>query len=120
LKDLAHQYWRYGYWKARMIHRFPSSIRWRQVLPPVFVFSLLVFLILGFWFPFAYCVFVIELASYVLILTLVGIQMGIKYRDVSLILGVPLAIAIMHLSWGGAFLTSVVYTGSRLRSTVAR
>jgi succinoglycan biosynthesis protein ExoA len=120
LKDLARQYWRYGYWKARMVRRFPGSIRWRQALPPIFVFSLLVSLFLGFWFPFADWIFVIELASYVLILALVGIQSGRKHRDVSLIFGVPLAIATMHLSWGSAFLASVGLPGYRLRSMVAR
>jgi len=120
LKELARQYWRYGYWKARMLRRFPGSIRWRQALPPAFVLSLLISIILSFWFPFAGWIFVIELASYVLILTLVGVSSGKKHRDVSLILGVPLAIAAMHLSWGSAFLASIVSSGCRLRSMVAQ
>ena len=120
LKDLARQYWRYGYWKACMLRRFPGSIRWRQALPPAFVLSLLVFLILGLWFTFADWIFVIELASYVLILTLVGVQLGRKHRDVSLILGIPLAIATMHLSWGSAFLVSVGLSICRPRSMVGQ
>jgi glycosyltransferase involved in cell wall biosynthesis len=120
LKDLAHQYWRYGYWKARMLSRFPGSIRWRQALPPAFVLSLTVFVILGLWFTLARWIFVIELASYVLILALAGVQLGRKHRDVSLIIGVPLAIATMHLSWGSAFLASAGLSGRRLRSMVAQ
>ena len=119
LKDLVRQYWRYGYWKARMLRRYPGSIRWRQALPPAFVLSLLVFLILGFWFPLADWIFMIELASYVLILTLAGVQLARKHRDFSLIIGVPLAIATMHLSWGSGFLASVVFSGRRTRSMVA-
>jgi succinoglycan biosynthesis protein ExoA len=120
LKDLARQYWRYGYWKARMLSRFPGSIRWRQAIPPGFVLSLLFFLILGFWLPLARGIFVIELASYVLILALAGVQSGIKHQDVSLILGIPLAIATMHLSWGSGFLASVGCFFRRPRSIVAQ
>ena len=32
---LARQYWRYGFWKARMLRRYPGTLRWRQALPPL-------------------------------------------------------------------------------------
>jgi hypothetical protein len=38
----------------------------------------------------------------------VGIQVAIQKRDVSLILGVPLAIGIMHFAWGLGFLWSAI------------
>ena len=41
LRDLARQYWRYGYWKFRMLRRYPDTLRWRQALPPLFVASLI-------------------------------------------------------------------------------
>ena len=41
LVELARQYWRYGYWKWRMLRRYPDTLRWRQALPPLFVLSLL-------------------------------------------------------------------------------
>jgi glycosyltransferase involved in cell wall biosynthesis len=37
LLELARQYWRYGYWKWRMLRRYPDTLRWRQALPPLFV-----------------------------------------------------------------------------------
>ena len=37
---LAKQYFNYGFWKWRMLQRYPSTLRWRQFLPPVFVLSL--------------------------------------------------------------------------------
>jgi glycosyltransferase involved in cell wall biosynthesis len=105
--ELARQYWRYGHWKARMLRKYPETLRWRQALPPLFILSLLGGLVLSFWSSLVRWIFVIELASYALVLFLVGIQMGIKYRDIALIVGVPLAIATMHLSWGSAFLWSL-------------
>jgi GT2 family glycosyltransferase len=108
LGDLARQYGRYGYWKARMLRRYPAAIRPRQALPPAFVFSLLAFGLLAAWIPLARWIFVIELASYALILFLAGIQMALKYRDIPLFFGVPLAIATMHFAWGSAFLWSLI------------
>ena len=41
LAALARQYSRYGFWKWRMLRRYPETLRWRQGLPPLFVLSLL-------------------------------------------------------------------------------
>jgi len=108
LLDLARQYWRYGYWKARMLRRYPDTIRWRQALPPVFVLSLLVLGLLSFWLPLASLTFMIELATYVMILLLAGAHLALRNRDIALIIGVPLAIATMHLTWGSALLWSII------------
>ncbi len=108
LADLARQYWRYGYWKARMLRRYPQTIRWRQALPPAFVLSLLVLLALMAAWPLAGWIFVIELLTYTAILALVGLNTAIHHRDWALAFGVPLAIATMHLAWGSAFLWSMV------------
>ncbi len=47
LGKLAHQYWRYGFWKFKMLKRYPHTLRWRQALPPLFVLSLLVLIVLS-------------------------------------------------------------------------
>lgn len=109
-RQLARQYWRYGFWKARMLRRYPATIRWRQALPPAFVLSLLALLALAIWFPLAAWLFMIESTIYALVLIAVGVHMGIKKRDWALIPGVPLAIATMHLAWGSAFLWSLLFT----------
>jgi succinoglycan biosynthesis protein ExoA len=108
LFELVKQYWRYGYWKVRMLRRYPKTIRWRQALPPLFVLSLLVLTLLSIGVPFARWIIVLELASYFSILLLVGFRLGIKQGKLALIFGVPLAIACMHLAWGSAFLWSLV------------
>jgi succinoglycan biosynthesis protein ExoA len=109
LVELARQYWRYGYWKARMLRRYPDTVRWRQALPPLFVLSLLILILLAIWLPVAGLLFVIESAGYALVLSLAGLQLSKKQHDWKLIFGVPLAMATMHLSWGGAFLWSLIF-----------
>ncbi len=105
--SLARQYWRYGYWKSRMLRRFPGTFRWRQ-LPPVFVISFPILAVLGIWFWWARWLLVIEITVYLLALFLVGLQTAIKQRDLALIWGVPLAIATMHFFWGTAFIWSMI------------
>jgi len=105
--DLARQYWRYGYWKARMLRRYPETFRWRQ-LAGVFVLSFLVLGILGIWFSAARWLLVIETVFYALLLLFAGVQVAWRKRDFALLWGVPLAIAIMHFSWGTAFLWSLL------------
>jgi glycosyltransferase involved in cell wall biosynthesis len=107
LSDLASQYWRYGYWKVRMLRRFPESFRWRQ-LAGLFVISFPVLALLGLWFIWARWLLLFEVVIYVLALTLVGLQLAIKHRDLTLFWGVPLAIATMHFSWGTAFIWSMI------------
>lgn len=107
-RELARQYWRYGYWKARMLRRYPDTIRWRQALPPVFVMSLIGLAILSIWLPFARWIIMLELFFYVLVLLIAGLQVARKKKDTKYIISVPLAIATMHLSWGSAFLWSIL------------
>jgi succinoglycan biosynthesis protein ExoA len=108
LAELARQYWRYGYWKARMLRRYPNTLRWRQALPPLFVLSLLALGFLSVWFLPARWLSAGEVALYGLILLAAGAHSAWKKRDPFLLLAFPLAIAAMHLTWGSAFLWSLI------------
>jgi len=110
LGELARQYWRYGYWKARMLRRYPGSLRWRQALPPMLVLSLVVLGLASLLWPFAGWIFVLESSSYAALLLMVGIHLAWKQRDPALVAGIPLAIATMHIAWGSAFLWSLIFS----------
>lgn len=106
--DLARQYWRYGFWKLRMLRRYPATLRWRQALPPFFVLSLLVLTLFAIFWPVARILLFIEVLAYGTILLLAGALVAFKRRDTALFVGLPLAIATMHLSWGSGFLWSAI------------
>ncbi len=108
LGALGRQYWRYGYWKARMLRRYPKSLRWRQALPPLFVFSLLAVLSLSLIFPILWYLLAVEVFTYLFILTLAGLQSCIRRRRSFLVFGLPLAVAVMHILWGSGFLWSIL------------
>lgn len=107
LVTLAQQYFRYGFWKLKMLRRYPGTLRWRQALPPVFVASLVVgFMLAWFWLFFGWAL-ALELLVYFGLLGLVGLQLAFKRKELFLVFGLPLAIAVMHVAWGAGFWWSI-------------
>ena len=113
LASLARQYARYGYWKARMLFRYPSSLRWRQALPPAFLLTLFVLLVVSVWWSPARLLLVAQVMVYGLVTILAGGLEALRRHSLGHILGVPLALWTMHLAWGGAFLYSLATKGFR-------
>jgi succinoglycan biosynthesis protein ExoA len=112
LLELIRQYWRYGFWKWRMLRRYPGTLRWRQALPPLFVISLIGLALLSIFIPLARTLLAAELFLYFSIMILAGLQVAFQQRKAYFIPGLPLAIAAMHLSWGGGFLWSILSSSS--------
>jgi glycosyltransferase involved in cell wall biosynthesis len=106
LGKLAAQYWRYGFWKFKMLKRHPHTLRWRQALPPAFVLTLLALTVLSLWLPAAPYLLAVELFLYFFVLGLAGSSLAIVKRKGFLLWGLPLAIATMHIAWGAGFLWS--------------
>jgi len=111
--ELARQYWRYGYWKWRMLRKYPNTLRWRQALPPLFVLSLAGLALLSIFFPLAKFLLLGEVFLYLLICLLAGIQARLRMKKNFLSIGLPLAIPIMHISWGSGLLWSMLASGFR-------
>ena len=107
LKALAAQYWRYGYWKLRMLTRYPETLRWRQ-LAGLFVLSWLVWGILSIWFILFRWILVAQAGIYLLSLVISGIKAAWEHKKAYLLIGLPLAITTMHFSWGMGFLWSII------------
>lgn len=106
--ELAGQYWRYGFWKYQMLRQYPQTLRWRQALPPLFVLSLVGLGGLGiFWSGFR-VLLAAEALLYAGALAAAGLQSAWKRKKGFLVVGLPLAILVMHLSWGAGFLWSMI------------
>lgn len=106
--ELIRQYWRYGFWKWRMLRRYPGTLRWRQALPPLFVLGLIGLAVLSVFTRLAGLLLAGVLLLYISIMILAGLRAAVRQQIAYLVLGLPLAIAAMHLSWGGGFLWSVL------------
>ncbi len=110
LKELARQYWRYGFWKWRMLRRYPRTLRWRQALPPLFVAGTLGGSLVALFSPILQVVWLLALGLYLLALGVAAGIAALRYRKVHLLVGLPLAITTMHFAWGTGFLWSMVTT----------
>jgi succinoglycan biosynthesis protein ExoA len=106
--QLASQYWRYGYWKLKMLRSFPKSLRKRQALPPLFVFSLILGTLLAIIHHPIWIIPVGEAILYGLILLTAVFQGSLWGKKLQFLIGIPVAIATMHVSWGLGFLWSII------------
>jgi len=108
LTDLVRQYFRYGFWKWRMLKRYPGTLRWRQALPPVLVLGTLSLFVFSIWYPLAAWLLAAGMVTYLSILVYAAISPAKRYNTLPILLGFPLAIAAMHYSWGTGFLVSIL------------
>ena len=112
LWELIRQYWRYGFWKWYMLRRYPDTLRWRQALPTVFVLSLIGLLVLSIFFAAARLLLAAELILYFSIMLLTGVHAAVRQQKAYLVVGLPLSIFAMHISWGSGLLWSM-FTSSK-------
>ena len=103
LDALARQYARYGFWKARMLRRYPGTLRLRQALPPAFVLASVGLAVLAPVFQPAGWLLGLQWALYAAAVVAAGMIEAWRRREPALAIGMPLALAVMHLAWGGAF-----------------
>lgn len=113
LMELARQYWRYGFWKWRMLRRNPKTLRWRQALPPLFVLSLVGLTILSLFVPSVWWLLMGELFLYLFTLILAGLFAAFRQKKIYLLPGLVLVIPVMHISWGMGFLCSMLSSSSK-------
>ncbi len=104
--DLAKQYWRYGYWKFKMLKNYPDTLRWRQAIPPVFVAGIIFLLLLALFSSTAFILISIILSVYIFVLVLGTLFSIKKTKNFLCIFGVPISIMVMHFSWGLGFIYS--------------
>jgi GT2 family glycosyltransferase len=112
LRSLWRQYFQYGYWKVRVMQKHPRQMRPRQFVPPLFVAALLLSLaaaplsfIFGAWFAW---LFVLAPGSYALVNLAVSVLITVKRRDWPLFWLLPIAFAILHVSFGLGFLVGLL------------
>ncbi len=107
INGLAKQYWRYGYWKCKMLKKFPGSLRLRQAIPPFFVVGWILLFIAAIFSQIFQILLALMVLLYILALIVISLPAIFKEKDFTLILGLPISIATMHFCWGSGFLWSL-------------
>jgi succinoglycan biosynthesis protein ExoA len=106
LPALGRQYFLYGRQKVRTLQKHPTSLRWRQALPPLFVSAFFGSLGLGLlWSPAGWlfalaggCYLLANLAAS----TIAAKSGGWRYLPL-----LPVVFAVIHFAWGLGFLAGV-------------
>lgn len=113
IRELARQYGRYGWWKARMLIHHPRSVRWRQLVPALLVpgFALIAAGMVAAPGPF----WTMLLALYPAAILGFAVQAAVA-RGKPMAAGWTAAtFATIHLTWSASFWSSLVSAGvSRL------
>lgn len=97
LGELWRQYLQYGRAKKLFAARHPQGLRWRQLAPPLLVIGLLLGLIAGLVWPWAFLVPGLYLAA-------LAVGVAMMPRRLGANAGTIPALATMHLAWGLGFL----------------
>jgi GT2 family glycosyltransferase len=109
LPQLCKQYFQYGFWKVAVLRKHPRSLRFRQTVPPAFVFTLIVSGLLGFFSRSSAYLFLGVLSTYSVFALLFSLwsakKQGWKYLPT-----LPCIFASLHLSWGLGFLWGLART----------
>jgi len=105
LPRLARQYARYGFWKVRTLLEHPASLRWRQLVAPAFVLSIL----LTPWLVSRFGTWGLShLVLYAAASTIASVFVA-RRAGMMLLPLLPLVFLIIHCSWGCGFLAGLVW-----------
>lgn len=98
LTALADQYFHYGRWKRFFARSHSWALRPRQLAPPLLVVALIASLLGSVWWPWLSSI----PAAYALFLLAIGLASLPRIGPPAFLM--PVALAVMHVSWGLGFL----------------
>ncbi len=107
LPALWKQYFRYGFGKVRVVRKHPSLVRFRHLIPALFVACLVISALLTLFSRLFALLFAFIVGSYLSLSFLFSLRIaarkGWKYLPV-----LPVAFACLHVAYGIGFLTGLV------------
>ena len=107
LSKLWRMYYQYGYFKPLVARKLGGIFTWRQLVPPVFVLSLVGSALLATLLPIAGWLFAALAAAYFLALLAVGSSVVARQGPL-VALALCVAVPVLHFSYGLGFLKGVV------------
>lgn len=109
---LWRQYYQYGFWKVRVMQKHPRQIRIRHFIPPLFVLSILISVVLSLITFWGKLLLGVILVSYVFANLFASFQTALNSKVRHLVF-LPLTFAILHLSYGSGLLIGLLRFASR-------
>ena len=119
ITGLAQQYFRYGTWKAQMVKLHPRSLRWRHLVAPTFVASVVASATLGFQWRIAWAMLLLIILPYTLLSLWCAFQLSRRARDLRLMPLISFIFLTIHATWGSSFLLGLL-RAPRIEGTTHR
>ena len=107
LQSLFRQYFRYGFWKVRLMQKHPGQMQFRHFVPLFFVVALLIAGVSALFLPFSRILLALIMGSYVLAVFIASFLTARKsaWRNFLIL---PFVFSTLHFSYGLGFLIGIV------------
>ncbi len=108
LRALWKQYFSYGFGKVRVVRKHPGLVRFRHLIPALFVASLAITALLGLLSTLSAILFGMIVGSYLSLSFIVSLRIASKkgWRYLPIL---PVAFGCLHVAYGTGFLIGLVY-----------
>jgi glycosyltransferase involved in cell wall biosynthesis len=116
-KSLWRQYFLYGFYKVRVMQKHPRQMSLRQFIPPLFVATLILLSVLSLFLAPARLVLALVVGTYMLANLGASLSTAAKTEPQYLVF-LPLAFAILHVSYGSGFLYGLAKFANRWKTEV--
>jgi succinoglycan biosynthesis protein ExoA len=107
-RDLARLYFRYGGAKAGNFLKIKSLTAWRQLVPPLFLGSIIILALASFLSMWARVAFVSILGTYLLLDLFVSLCLALKEKQFALFHRLFVVFPTLHFPWAMGFFTRLV------------
>jgi succinoglycan biosynthesis protein ExoA len=108
LRRLLRQYYRYGFWKVRLMQKCVSGMRWRHFVPGSFVAGLVLLPLLALVLPVAQTVWGLMALAYLVGAVSATVAQQSK-ADVGTLILMPIVFVILHIGYGVGFIIGLAY-----------
>ena len=114
-RSLWRQYFRYGFWKVRVLQKHPRQMKARQLVPPAFVAYLLGSVLMVWTWPGAVALG-LGAGAYCIAVLIAGAGAAWRHGPEHLVI-LPLIFPCLHIGYGSGFLAGLLHFRNRWRST---
>jgi cellulose synthase/poly-beta-1,6-N-acetylglucosamine synthase-like glycosyltransferase len=111
-RALWRQYYQYGFWKVRVLQKHPRQMSLRQYVPPAFVLSLLIGILVSFFNPWGMWLLGGVIGTYLLANLATSSWIAVR-RGWYFLMFLPPVFGILHLSYGLGFLVGLLKFANR-------
>lgn len=106
LSKLWQMYYQYGYFKPLVTHKIGAILTWRQLIPSLFLCSLMFTFVLSFFSYYFMRIFLLIIASYIATNLIFSFAIAIE-KSLKLLAFLPITFATLHFSYALGYLKGI-------------